>query len=295
MTLRHLNIFCAVCFNDCNTTKAAEALHMSQPAVSLAIRELEEYYNVLLFDRIGKRLKITEAGHQMYEYASHISELFKDMEVSLRNMNKKGIIRVGASISVGAHLLPEYVEEYAKISPDILVKVVIASSEQLEEQIASSDLDFALIEGLVHNPDIIARNFMEDSLVVLVSKDSPFENGQTLSLHEFRAQNFLLREQNSATRELFEAVTKQAGFAIVPTWESVSTTAIVNGVIKNMGITLLPERLVRGPIESGDVKIVNVEGLSFDRTFKIIYHKNKLITPPMDAFINIVRTYNPED
>lgn len=89
-----------------NTTKAAELLHMSQPAVSLAIREMEDYYGVALFDRIGRRLSITEAGKRFREYASHISTMFDDMEKTLRDWGHLGVLRVGASITVGSAFCP---------------------------------------------------------------------------------------------------------------------------------------------------------------------------------------------
>ena len=91
MTLRHMIIFRAVCAAGCNSTKAAESLHMTQPAVSLAIKELEHYYGVRLFDRIGKRLQITEAGQNFLRYAIHISDLFEDMEQGLRGWDANGI------------------------------------------------------------------------------------------------------------------------------------------------------------------------------------------------------------
>ena len=106
MTIRHLKIFLSVCENSFHTTKAAEELHMTQPAVSLAIKELEQHYGVILFDRIGRRLKITEAGQRLMEYSSHIISLFDDMEKGMKDWDSFGIIRIGASITIGSQFLP---------------------------------------------------------------------------------------------------------------------------------------------------------------------------------------------
>ena len=100
MTIRHMIIFRTVCENGYNSTKAAEVLHMTQPAVSLAIKELEQYYGVHLFDRIGRRLQITDAGQHFLQYAIHISDLFSDMETRLRDWDSKGVLRIGASITI---------------------------------------------------------------------------------------------------------------------------------------------------------------------------------------------------
>ena len=112
MTLRHMKIFMAVCDNRCNTTHAAESLHMTQPAVSLAIKDLEQYYGVKLFERLGGRLAITEAGQRLREYAAHISSLFDEMEKEIRDWDYFGVLRVGASITIGSQFLPNYVKSF---------------------------------------------------------------------------------------------------------------------------------------------------------------------------------------
>ena len=105
MTLRHIRIFLAVCENGNNTTRAARALYLAQPAVSRAVAELEEYYGVRLFDRIGRRLYLTEAGRRMWEYAVHICGLFDDLEKGLRGWDEQGVLRVGASITIGSPVM----------------------------------------------------------------------------------------------------------------------------------------------------------------------------------------------
>ena len=102
MTIRHMIIFRTVCENGYNSTKAAEVLQMTQPAVSLAIKELEQYYGVHLFDRIGRRLQITDAGQHFLQYAIHISDLFSDMETGLRDWDSKGVLRIGARHSLNS-------------------------------------------------------------------------------------------------------------------------------------------------------------------------------------------------
>ena len=113
MTIRHMIIFRTVCENGYNSTKAAEVLHMTQPAVSLAIKELEQYYGVHLFDRIGRRLQITDAGQHFLQYAIHISDLFSDMETRLRDWDSKGVLRIGASITIGSQFFPHYLKAFS--------------------------------------------------------------------------------------------------------------------------------------------------------------------------------------
>ena len=143
-------IFRTVFESDCNSTKAAEQLHMTQPAISLAIKELEQYYGVRLFDRIGRRLKITDSGKLFLQYAIHITDLFEDMETGLRDWDSKGILRVGASITIGSQFLPGYIKAYSEICPGIDVRVIVEQSDSLEHKILTNALDFALIEGGIY-------------------------------------------------------------------------------------------------------------------------------------------------
>ena len=177
MTIRHINIFLAVCEAGQNTTKAAELLHMSQPAVSLAIHELEEYYGVALFDRIGRRLCITEAGKRFWEYASHISSMFDDMEKTLRDWQHLGVLRVGASITVGSRFLPAYVKTFLALHPGLEIRAQIASTEVLTGKIMANDLDFALVEGVPRHPSLVSEDYMEDHLAVICPAGGPFRQG----------------------------------------------------------------------------------------------------------------------
>lgn len=291
MTIRHLKIFLAVCDGGCNTTRAAEALTMAQPAVSLALKELEQYYGVVLFDRVGRHLQITAAGKRLWEYASHITSLFDDMEKGMRDWDTFGLLRVGASITIGSQFLPNYVKAFYARHPGTEIRAVIEPSDRLEAQILSSDLDLALMEGMSHSPSLESEEYMEDHLVVICPARGRFVQGQTLTQEEFRSQKFLLREPGSGTRETFQRVMEEAGLAVEPIWEAMSTTALVNAVINGLGITVLPHRMVLGPLSKGLVVSVRVEGLEFRRKYYIVRHRAKYLTASARAFLDLCRSY----
>ncbi len=297
MTLRHIKIFLAVCDCDCNTTKAADMLFMTQPAVSLAIKELEQYYGVVLFDRIGRRLRISEAGLHFKEYAVPISALFDDMEKGMRNWDAFGVLRVGASITIGAQFLPGYVRAFKEINPHTEIKAVIEPTDLLEEKVMNNELDFALIEGIAHNPSLVMERYMDDDLVIICPADGSFQQDQVLSLEEFKQQKFLLREPGSGTRQVFDRTIAGAGISIQPVWEAMSTSSLVNGVINGLGIAVLPRRMVSGPLAQGLIVTVRVEELDFKRRFKILYHKEKYLTASAKSFLNLCRHFeenNPD-
>lgn len=291
MTIRHIKIFAALCACGCNTTKAAESLHMTQPAVSLAIREMEQYYGTPLFDRIGRRLLLTQAGEQFLRYAHSITGLFDDMEKELRNWDSAGVLRVGASITIGAQFLPSYIQAFSAAHPAVTVKAQVKPSEGLESDLLANRLDLALLEGAPHLSCLHTEEYMDDRLVVIAAVDSLLSQKQSLSAEEFRRQPLLLRERGSGTREEFERVMSAAGLSAEPLWEASSTTALVNAAIAGLGIAVLPYRMVVGPLERGLITTIQVEGLCFARRFHIVYHWDKLLTPLMQDFIELCRNY----
>ena len=289
MTLRHIRIFLTVCQEGFHVTRAAEALHMTQPAVSLAIRELEDYYGVRLFDRIGRRLQITEAGVRLRESGSHIVAMFDRMEKGLRNWDAFGVLRVGASLTIGSQLMPGYVRAFRESHPDTEVQVTVATSALLEQKLLDNALDFALMEGAVHVPSIVSEAYMEDHLAVVCPADGRFRQGQVLSQAEFRSQPLLLREHGSGTRETFERAVGQAGFSVTPAWEAMSNRALLNAVASGLGISVLSARIAAEEVARGRVVSVEVEGLDFRRQFHIIYHRDKFLTASALAFMELCR------
>ena len=212
------------------------------------------------------------------------------MERQLRGWDRCGLLRVGASITIGSQFLPSYVKHFCALHPGAEIQAMVAPSELLEQQLMDNLLDLALMEGVPHVSALRSEEYMEDRLVVIVPGDGPFRPGQHLSQAEFRRQKFLLRERGSGTREEFERVTERAGFTVSPTWEATSTTALVNAVISGLGIAVLPYRMVSAPLERGLVSAVTVEGLDFRRKFRIVYHRDKFLTTQARDFIALCRS-----
>ena len=170
MTLRHMKIFLAVCGSGCSVTGAAKELFMSQPSVTIAIREIEEHYGVRLFDRIGRRLYLTPAGEQFRDYAQRILALQEDLDKSMEKNAVAGSMRIGASMTVGSRRMPEYVRRYLETRETLQadsVRVIVAPSRELEEKLLSNELDLALVEIPVHSDALTVTKYMEDTLEII--------------------------------------------------------------------------------------------------------------------------------
>lgn len=291
VTLRHLKIFVTVC--DCGSmTQAAGRLYLAQPAVSLAIRELEEAYGVRLFDRIARKLYLTPGGRRLEEYARHITALFDEMEREIKDGDGKGGMRIGASITIGTYLMPGLVRRFQAAYPSISVRVAVCNSGDIEGYVLRNEVDFAMIEGVIHADQLVCRNFMEDELVFVGAPGNPW--GNTATAQELARLPLLLRERGSGARELLESALLTHGVRVAPIWESVSNEALLQAVQAGLGITALSQRLVWQRLEEGSLARVTVPDLDLHRAFSFIYHKDKYLTAAMKEFMGLIDEAQPD-
>ena len=294
MTLRHLQIFAEVA--ECKKmSEAAAKLYISQPTVSQAIRELEEYYGVLLFERLNKRLVITMAGERLYRHAKDILMQYGDMENSMSEISKRPFLRIGATLTVGSRFLPDILKSFKHRRPDVDTFCLVNNTAAVEEGILSSRLDIGVVEGIVKSDDIKADDAIADELVLVCSKNHPFYNKNSITFSQLIGQRFVLREKGSGTRELFELDLKKHHIDIVCAWEAFGTESLM-GAVKNDGcLCVLSYCLVEPYMENGELKVFkNVSG-SWKRSFKIAVHKDKHRSATIDDFIATVESFKRED
>lgn len=286
MTLKHMKIFVTVCESE-TVTAAAKKLFIAQPSVSLAIAEIEKHYGVKLFDRIGKRLEITEAGKRFLQVGRHIVGLFEDMEKEMMDIDRLGVLRVGSSITIGTHLLPGYITAFKAIYPQVDVRVVIDNTEAIAEAVLDNRIDFGLVEGETHDPYLLRRRFQADELVLICGEKHPFADVKSVRTEALPTERWILREKGSAGRDSFDSVMQVEGINITPAWESTSSQAIIQAVKADLGVSILPYLLVRDALERGEIKRFHLNGLSFKRDFNIIYHQNKFLGDAAKTFMEI--------
>lgn len=289
MTLRHMRIFVSV-FQKNSITKAAQELHLAQPSVSLAVRELEDYYGIRLFDRIGRHIAPTECGKEFYRYAVHIVSLFNEMEKKMRNWDTFGTLRIGASITIGTHILPVLIHRYQDQFPDLMIEAKVSKSASIEDEIIHNGIDLGLIETQPSHPDLRAVPFMTDSMCAITAPDHPLASVKSISLAELSRFPFLMREKGSAGRKLLDAAFSLQQMSVSPRWESTSTQALVKAVAEGLGVSVLPYLIVKKDIEEGTVRQIPLNQ-PIRRNLNVIYHKSKLLTDNMKSFIELCKKY----
>lgn len=290
MTLRHIRIFLSV-FQNNGITKAAQELHIAQPSVSLAVKEMEEYYGTKLFDRIGKKIYPTQNGRRLYDYALKICGLFDEANRSVKNPDTLGEIRIGASITTGTKLLPDILKRYKTIRPEITVTAVVGNSDEIEKKVLANEIDVGFTEKQPQSPEILAEPFGADRLCAVAARGGTLAGAKRVTPEQLSREPFLTREKGSAVREITDAYFAVAGLTITPVMESTGTQALLNAAERGIGVAILPYLLAKERLDSGTLCEIPLVP-EIKRDLNIIRHKSKFLSPAVEEFCALWKTNN---
>ena len=284
MTLRHLKIFTEVYQNQ-SMSIAAQNLYMTQPSVSQAIKELETHYHAILFERLSKKLYITEDGKKLYQYARQIIDLSEQAENEFSQENKTQTLHIGVNYTVGLSMIHTFLHEFKKQKPDVEVHICVNKASMIKDMLRTSQLDLALLESSGSEKDFIQKAFADDRIVLVATPEHPLANSANVTAARLSKEHFLTREKGVGARELFEKMMLASGYPITPYWESISVTALLNAVYEGEGIAVLPYESVKHLLQEGKLVEISIQGLNLSRQLVIMYHKNKQFTPEFNSFI----------
>jgi len=286
MTLRHFKVFLAACERG-SMTAAAEHLRMAQPSVSQCVAELERHYGLALFERIGRSIRITEAGKTLRMYASQILRGVDEAERDLFELQDSGSLRVGASMTVGTALLPSILERFLSTRPRLRLKLKVDNTAAVIEGLQSAELDVGLVEGLSEWPGIVSEAFFEDELRLICSGSHEWARVGSIAAADLGGRAFIVREQGSGTREVFAAAMAEADLE----WETSGVVnaaeAIIAMVERGLGISFVSGLIARPAAEAGKIASVKVRGLEIRRKFRIVRHRGKFVTEAMRDFVDL--------
>ena len=292
MTLRHLEIFLAVA-QEGKMGEAARKLHISQPTISQAIREIEGEYQVQLFERLSRKLYITEAGKTLLSYARHMVSLNQEMDRYLRYSASHLDLKVGASITVGSCVLAPLVRNMEQGSPGLQVQVYVENTRLIEEKILQSELDLGLVEGSVHSHDLICVPVVQDELVLVCAPSHPFGDRDFVDPQDLRGRSFLLREDGSGTRALFQKSLAPYGVEVRAKWVCHSFNAILSAVEQGQGIGVISSLLVDRLGPNPGLHVLRIQGVPLMRSFQVVYHRDKYFSKACRLFLGEVQAHLP--
>lgn len=290
MTIRHLRIFIAVAETK-KMSLAAKKLYISQPTVSQAIRELEEHYGVKLFERLSKKLYITESSKFLLFHAKNIVAQFDNLEESMKTNYQKETLRIGASLTVGAILLSNILNDLESFNPNLDTYAYVNNTSVIEKKLLESSLDVAIVEGKVKSQDLISIPMIDDYLVLVCGIDHPLSNKKEVHLSDLENQKFVVREKGSGTRALLDEFLKFHNLKVKIVWEASSPDTIRHAVINNGCLALMPIRVMEKDILDHKMNVIFNTTDEWNRYFSLVYHKDKNINDSIDLLRDILKKY----
>ena len=294
MADRRLQVFSTVA-RLLSFTKAADALHMTQPAVTFQIRQLEEHFNTRLFNRTHNRISLTVAGEMVRGYADQIMGLQIEMDDAVSELTggAGGQLVLGASMTIGQYVVPPLLGQYRTQFPEVALRLFVANTVSVIHMVEDSDIDVGIVEGPVANKNLETEVCWEDELVVVTPIGHPLTEVESLKVTQVLDYPFIVREEGSGTREVITAYLSSQGVDfsdINVTMEFGSPEAIKGAVTAGLGISIMSIATIEKERLLG-----RLVGVSLDppikRSFRIVYHRQKFRFRAIEAFVTFAKTH----
>ncbi|MED4958896.1 MULTISPECIES: selenium metabolism-associated LysR family transcriptional regulator [Paenibacillus] len=275
---------------------AAQALHMTQPAVTMQIQALEDYFGCKLLVRSTKKIELTEAGQTLLPFARKSVEMIRETEQAMSRYTSmlEGRLQLGASLTIGEYVLPRLLGPFGQRYPHISIVMKVMNTTQIIEEIVGHQLNFGLVEAPVQHPDMVSEPVMEDELKLIVPAGHPLSGKKTAALEEVVSYPFVLREKGSGTRQVMEAEFKRRGVEmsrVQTVMELGSTGAVKSAVEAGIGITIISPSSVKHEQALGLMEALDIDGVSFKRKFYSIHLKSTLLPVSAVTFLTFLREY----
>jgi DNA-binding transcriptional LysR family regulator len=291
LTLRQLEVFMAVAQQQ-GVSRAAAALSLSQSAASSALSELERQYGTQLFDRIGKRVRLNDLGKAVLPRAAELLDRARELESVLYAREVAGVLRVGATLTIGNYLGTQIVSDFMHRYPLTRVSMEVENTARIIARVADFDLDLGLVEGRCQHPDVEAIHWGDDALEVFCAPDHPLAH-KRITPAALAAAQWIVREPGSGTRETFDRAVSGLP-ALNIRLELAHTEAIMQAVASGLGLGCISRISLRDAVQRGAVVRLKTPFLDLRRAFLIVVHKRKYRSAAVDKFIELCRQHRTD-
>jgi DNA-binding transcriptional LysR family regulator len=271
-------------------TKAADALHMTQPAVTFQVRQLEEYFNTRLFDRTHNRISLTEVGEKVFVYSEQILGLYREMDNDIRSLTGEiiGVLVIGASTTVAEYMLPRLLGEFQDLYPNVKLRLKVSNSLGIVHMVENNDIDIGIVESPVHNKSLAVEPCWQDKLVVIVEPGHPLAKKKSVHVGELKEYPFVSREEGSGTRCVLSDYLDDNGMSMSDldlTMEFGSPEAIKNAVESGLGISVASETTLVKELQLNTLVAVKLDP-PLQRPFSLVHQRQKFRIRAMQEFLN---------
>jgi len=293
ITLRHLRIFEAVAKHG-SVSRAASELHLTQPAVSMQIKQLEEQIGLPLVEQIGRRMCLTEAGQALQVHARDIAGRIVDMNASMEQFRglERGLLRL-AVVSTANYFLPVLIASFTARHPGVRVSLQVANREFVLSALSDSSTDLAIIGQPPDNLDTVAQHFKDNPLVVIAAPGHALVGQGQVSLQRLAQETLVVREPGSGTRAAAERHFAAHGLAIRPGCEFGTNEAIKQAVRAGLGLAVVSAQTIELELQTGCLAVLSVEGFPIMRQWYVAHRTQKRLSAAATTFRNMLLSLDP--
>ena len=289
-TLKQLQVFLAVASHE-NVSMAAEELAMSQSAASTALKELEQRSDVVLFDRVGKRLQLNEQGALLRPQAAALLSQAEQIESSLIRHSDIGGLKVGATLTIGNYVAIGIMAAFIQDHPSAQVELDVENTRAIASKVRNFELDIGLIEGELQEPDLDVQYWRDDTLSVFCSPQHPLAKKKELSDADLKQADWIVREKGSGTRQAFDRAMSGMLSEIILRLELQHTEGIKRAVEAGLGIGCLSELTLQDAFKRGTLVPLLAPQRDWTRKFYFILHKQKFLSRSVQSWIEHCKKY----
>jgi LysR family transcriptional regulator, low CO2-responsive transcriptional regulator len=295
INLDRLRIFQAVAETR-SFTRAAEVVHLTQPGISKHIRQMEEYYGTLLFDRLGKKVALTHAGEILAEATQEIMASVTAAEQRIEELKglRGGRLVIGASFALGIYLLPGVLAAFRKRYPAVEVTVDISLSAKIMAKILANKLDLGLVNQDTHDPRLHARQFMTDDLFVIIPRHHRWAKKKRIRPQELLGETFIVAARGAGVRAVIEERLKEKGIVLTNVVDFGNVEGVKRAVEAGLGVSIQPQSVVQRELSAGSLTGVLLAGLDAKLGRFYICRKDKNLSNAAKAFLALLQTPGTE-
>ncbi|MDH5601386.1 MAG: LysR family transcriptional regulator [Gammaproteobacteria bacterium] len=288
VTLRQLKVFESVA-RQLSYTKAAKELHLTQPAVSMQVKQLEDNAGLPLLEQIGKKIFLTEAGHEMYHYARTMARELQEVSAIMEQLKGLETGRLEVAVATTANAFAtRMLSEFNKVHEGSTVSLAVTNRERLLKQLEDNEKDIAVMGRPPVDADLIIEPFADNPLVMVAAPDHPLVKQQPIPLNMLQDQTFVVREQGSGTRTAMQRFFDEHNLTITSSMEMNENEAIKQAVQAGMGLGIVSIHTIELELETNRLVILDVEDFPIMRHWYLVHRKEKRLSPITQAFKDFV-------
>lgn len=271
-------------------TRAADELHLTQPGISKHIMTLEEYYGARLFDRLGKKIVLTQAGELLLEAAGAAFSLIDHAEMRIAELGgvAAGKLQMGCCVTIGTYIIPELLVRFRQKYPGVEMRMETAFNSEVVGKVLDASIELGFVGHVTPDPRLAVEIFRQDRLVLIVPGNHPWATRKSeVRLDELAEQVVLLSKPGSGTWRIVAELVEKAGGSLTRTMEMGTTEAVKQGVAAGLGISIISRHALGRELPGGQIVTVPLAGSEPTRDLYLVYLKDRHLSAAAQAFLGV--------